>query len=316
MKNRRAFTLIELLVVIAIIGLLISILMPSLGKARDAARQIKDAANIRSLLQGMVIWAGGHSEEYPRPSSLDRGNQTINTGAMSSIAKDNTGNIFSVMVYHGLSPVEVMVSAGEVNPRIKRDTAYEYQYPSLAANPDAALWDPGFAGFPGETGAGTGMGRRNGAQEGGVSFAHIPPFGERAGWWKSTLDSRHAVLCNRGPVYDGSPGIWRLVPGIAGEQSNRLRIFGGKNTWEGNVGFNDVHVSWQSTPDSDQMPITYRLAVNGQRTHGDNVFVNEDTVNGLPIGDQFVEQGNTALLKIYGDVFPTGGGVAITPWDD
>lgn len=81
----RAFTLIELLVVVAIIALLISILLPSLSRAREAARRTQCAANLGSLGRACMIYSEGNAGVLPTadhdPNKLDLGGGNWNASA-------------------------------------------------------------------------------------------------------------------------------------------------------------------------------------------------------------------------------------------
>ncbi|MDX2016337.1 MAG: prepilin-type N-terminal cleavage/methylation domain-containing protein [Planctomycetota bacterium] len=316
MPHRRAFTLIELLVVIAIISLLISILLPALGKAREAARSLKDSTNIRSMIQGLALFGNSNEDRYPLPSRLDNGNATMGF-SLSPLEKDNSGNIFSVMIFQQFFPPQLTVSPLENNPRITVDLQYQYRNPDTAASPASALWDPGFAGITDEVGmTGIGAGRRNRGATGNLSYAHVPPFGSRARAWQSSFMSNEAVMANRGPQYDGLPGNWRLVPGPAGEQSLTLKPRGPR-VWTGNIGYNDGRVAFSGRPDPTTLMVTYATDVGGGRSQPDNVFVSENDDTGIPLNpDNFPTRGSNVMLKMYGNVDFTPSGLIITPIND
>ena len=63
--RRSGFTLIELLVVIGIIGLLISILLPALRKARDQANAAVCQSNQRQLIMAFLMFANDHQQHLP-----------------------------------------------------------------------------------------------------------------------------------------------------------------------------------------------------------------------------------------------------------
>jgi prepilin-type N-terminal cleavage/methylation domain-containing protein/prepilin-type processing-associated H-X9-DG protein len=65
----RAFTLIELLVVISIIAMLMSILLPSLTRAREAGKRVACLSNMRQLTFAWYFYANDHDDKLCSPDT-------------------------------------------------------------------------------------------------------------------------------------------------------------------------------------------------------------------------------------------------------
>lgn len=117
--KRDYFTLIELLVVVAIIGILASILMPSLSKAREKGQQAVCISNQKQIASANVMYAEsevlpdhwdnpGHWEEVFEPFLGDKKNNTVYM-CPSQKFQNQANTLISHYTYNAIARAKVSV---------------------------------------------------------------------------------------------------------------------------------------------------------------------------------------------------------------
>jgi prepilin-type processing-associated H-X9-DG protein/prepilin-type N-terminal cleavage/methylation domain-containing protein len=115
------FTLVELLVVIGIIALLIAILLPALGRARESANQVKCQAQIRQIVQAMILHANNHKGYMPLAGLFNQGTTPSALQDDRRLKYDYYGNgTYNLMSLPGALAIELGVE-------IRTDTVVNLQ---------------------------------------------------------------------------------------------------------------------------------------------------------------------------------------------
>ena len=133
-KHQKGFTLIELLVVIAIVGILASILIPTLAKAKKKANRLKCAGNLGSMMKGLTGAANDYGGKLPWMLTSETGTAAYRDQVHVKLNSSNTAGwwwakdcqrwMFIPAVMDGLDNVRTFLSPSD--PQAQRTNDMEF----------------------------------------------------------------------------------------------------------------------------------------------------------------------------------------------
>lgn len=243
--DKAGFTLIELLVVISIIAVLIAILLPALARARELANRSVCSANVRSIVQAMVIYAQNSQNAFPavpplNASTYQNGPGNPVQGESLSVQAVTASYYGGVANQHGspLACMWLLVLDGQM-------TARNFLCPSdtvaTAPSNEYNISNNYYSNFAMINGAVSNAGQ-------GESYSIAYPWsGTTLGaWWNDNITADVPVAADMAPAANSAVGMLQRIPNVA--QANTYGTFiynSGNHAGAGqNVGYGDDHVVW------------------------------------------------------------------------
>jgi prepilin-type N-terminal cleavage/methylation domain-containing protein len=258
--KRRGFTLIELLVVVAIIALLIAILLPSLGKARELANRSYCAANLRGIIQSMVVYSAENNDQYPcvtPPAAVNTYLMAGNNTSSGNNLSTQTSADKAIDAYYGTTPLNPGSVTANLWILVLRNSTSAKQFicksdpvPTNVSQLQSS--NVYYVNFNGGTGG-------TSTAEFGYSYSVAYPWTgatapqSPAGYWKNTTDSSLPVMSDIAPLNGSGTNPTAQTPGTGsnGVPTNGAKAWNSANHQRDgqNVGFADAHTEFVRRPD-------------------------------------------------------------------
>lgn len=247
LRQKKAFTLIELLVVVAIIALLISILLPSLQRARELSKRTVCAANVRGIGQACKIYSNEDPEDLfplvPYDVTKTQFSYTSQIGVSRSVITNTSSQSAST------TRCMWMLVRGSAGGSV---TVKQFRCPSSDDSVDDTEDLIRYYDFKGY---------------GTISYGYQVPYGAQNQTRPSeSIDIRMGLIADKGPFSTGAsitpdtPLNYNLPNTTYPQNVNEKRLIekwipfnspnhGGRGNGEGqNVLFGDSHVSFERRP--------------------------------------------------------------------